>query len=318
MYPNNTDDISLYYTHAIAVNRFNSKFYFDKGLVFAKDKINIGAKDWALIKKEKDRFYIATKSDFIADEFIRFPDGSQGLNVFNNNYKILWGYMNFDKFYFSDKKVMIDFNWVIISSNNKQEMLYLLSLLNSNLSKFLFNSYLKTENEQAILLGIKSIKQYIRIPKITSENQFIKDEIIKTTEQMLDLEKATLRDIVNFNGVQMQQFNKISVVGNNLVLDSMTLEIPDNYAESVKSALKNKYFHKNGNPLLTEIRLSELKTLPVIDFEYQRKLKDYIDDLVFALYFNVPVKNIGINHAGEIKQMCQENEFYSCINAENG
>ena len=178
----------------------------------------------------------------------------------------------------------------------------------------ILDKFLHIDNEALLIASIKSIKQYVRIPKITSENQFIKDEIIKTTEQMLDLEKATLRDIVNFNGVQMQQFNKISIVGNNLVLDSITLKIPDNYVESVKSALKNRYFDKNGNPLLTEIRLSELKTLPVIDFEYQRKLKDYIDDLVFSLYFNVPIKTIGIDHNTEIKQLCQENEFYSYIN----
>ena len=147
---------------------------------------------------------------------------------------------------------MLDFNKIVISSNNKHEMLYLLSILNSCLSKFLFNAYLKTENEQAILLGIKSIKQYIRVPKITTENQFIKDEVIKTTEQMLDLEKVTLRDVVNFNGVQMQQFNSLSVVGNNLVLDSMRLNIPENYIVSVRDALQNKYFDKKAIVLTTK------------------------------------------------------------------
>lgn len=289
---------------------------FDKGLVFAKDKISVGQADWNLIKKDKKVYNIPLKQDYVSNEFIRLPEGSQGLNIFNNTYKIIWSYMNFDKFYFSDKKIMIDFNWVIISSNNKSEIEYLLSILNSSLLKFLFNAYLKTENEQAILLGIKSIKQYARVPKITPENQFIKDEIIKTTEQMLDLEKATLRDIVNFNGVQMQQFNSVSVVGNNLVLDSMRLNIPENYIVSVRDALQNKYFDKKGNPLLTEIRLSELKSLPVIDFEYQATLKDYIDDLVFALYFNIPITCVGIKYAAEIKQRCKSNEFYEYINTQ--
>ncbi len=173
---------------------------------------------------------------------------------------------------------------------------------------------MKTENEQAILLGIKSIKQYIRIPKITSENQFIKGEVIKATEQMLDLEKVTLRDIIDFNGVQMQQFNKISVVNDKLDLDTLTLKIPDNYITPVKKALMDNYFDKNENPLLTEIRLSELKSLPIIDFEYQKQIKDYIDDLVFALYFNVPIKHTGLGYASEIKQSCLENEFYTYIN----
>lgn len=287
---------------------------FDKGLVFAKDKINVGNNDWRLIKKDKNKYNISVKKDYVSNDYIRFPNGTQGLEIFNNKYKILWGYMNFDRFYFSAQKVMIDFNWVIISSNNKSEIQYLLSILNSKLSKFIFDSYLKTENEQAILLGIKSIKQYIRIPKITSENQFIKGEVIKATEQMLDLEKVTLRDIIDFNGVQMQQFNKISVVNNKLDLDTLTLKIPDNYITPVKKALMDNYFDKNENPLLTEIRLSELKSLPIIDFEYQKQIKDYIDDLVFALYFNVPIKHTGLGYASEIKQSCLENEFYTYIN----
>ena len=313
-YKDDTDDIACYYTHAYADKLFGNSFWFDRGVKFDKKLINVGNADFMLSKNTKNQYTLRVLQDFIDTKFLVFPDGAQGLKVFECKFKIVWSYMNFDKFYFSDDHIMLDFNKIVISSNNKHEMLYLLSIFNSCLSKFLFNAYLKTENEQAILLGIKSIKQYIRIPKITSENQFIKDEIIKTTEQMLDLEKVTLRDVVNFNGVQMQQFNSVSVVGNNLVLDSMRLNIPENYIVSVRDALQNKYFDKKGNPLLTEIRLSELKSLPVIDFEYQATLKDYIDDLVFALYFNVPVKNIGINHASEIKQMCQENEFYSYIN----
>lgn len=290
---------------------------FDKGLVFEKAKINIGNQDWALVKKNKRKFAITMRQDYIDNKFIRLPEGSQGLDIFNNQYKILWGYMNFDKFYFSDKKVMIDFNWVIISSNNKHETLYLLSVLNSSLSTFVFHSYLKTENEQAILLGIKSVKQYIRMPKITPSTQFIKDEIVKVTEQLLDLETRTLRDIVNFNSVQMQQFSKVSVVGDNLCLDTVTLKIPNNYTSAVKDALMDKYFDKQGNLLSPEIRLTELKSLSVIDFEYQKELKDYIDDLVFALYFNVPVKTVGIKHSEEIKQMCKKNDFYAHITAKH-
>jgi len=32
----------------------------------------------------------------------------------------------------------------------------------------------------------------------------------------------------------------------------------------------------------------------------QKQLKNYIDDLVFALYLNVPLKSIGLNKAKEI------------------
>ena len=62
-----------------------------------------------------------------------------------------------------------------------------------------------------------------------------------------------------------------------------------------------------------QIILSELKELPVIDFEKQKKLKNYIDDLVFVLYFNVPVKKISMDKAGEIRKNCGENKFYKIL-----
>lgn len=317
-YKNSTEDIAIYYTHNVAINKFNTKFYFDKGLVFDRND-NIDIQN----AKEKEYFYLAKAGKhyvaehedfFIKESGFVVPQGSQGLLVFKNKYKIVWSYTRLKYYYSEIDDLMVGSNWLIISSNNKKEIVFLFALLNNFVNIFLLDKMLHISNEALLIASIKSIKQYIRIPKIISENQFIKDEIIKTTEQMLDLEKATLRDIVNFNGVQMQQFSKIAIVNNNLVLDTLTLKIPDAFINAVKTALIGKYFDKKGNPLLTEIRLSELKSLPVIDFEQQQKLKDYIDDLVFVLYFNIPVKNIGIDHAGEIKQMCQENEFYSYIN----
>ena len=59
--------------------------------------------------------------------------------------------------------------------------------------------------------------------------------------------------------------------------------------------------------------LSELKYLIALDKNLQESLKDYIDDLVFALYFNVPVKKIGFNQAGRIKELCRQNEFFDYI-----
>lgn len=321
-YKFNTENLSKYYLHTVAQHEFGSRFYFDGGLKLKEDKItNINKQgDFNVFNPKTNNYdrYTLNGLDLFYNrqEPLIVVQGSQGIEVFNNLYKIIWTTRFKNKFQFvKNKNLILNGNQsLIIASNNYNEMLYLLGLLNSNLNLFILEKNLKLPNEAIYLVSIKSIKQYIRIPKITPENRFIKDEIIKTTEQMLDLEKATLRDIVNFNGVQMQQFDKISVVGNKLMLDSIKLEIPDNYIEAVKSVLKSKYFDKNGNPLLTEVRLSELKSLSVIDFEYQQKLKDYIDDLVFVLYFNVPIKTIGLEHSQDIKTLCSENEFYAYIN----
>ena len=62
--------------------------------------------------------------------------------------------------------------------------------------------------------------------------------------------------------------------------------------------------------------LSELKYLMALDKDLQESLKDYIDDLVFALYFNVSVKKVGISLSKQIKGLCHKTEFYDYIQKE--
>ena len=53
----------------------------------------------------------------------------------------------------------------------------------------------------------------------------------------------------------------------------------------------------------TVIGIAELKSLPAIDFEKRDAIKKDIDDLVFALSFDVPVKDVS------------EHEFYNDVNS---
>ncbi|MGN0917005.1 MAG: Eco57I restriction-modification methylase domain-containing protein [Candidatus Enterousia sp.] len=319
-YRQNTEDMSVYYSHSTAEKFFGCRFYFDGGLGLEKNKITqIETENVYFVPKLLEGEYLLSKYSYYPKEApIKVPQGSQGIVCFSEPFKIIWrkAHRGHTNFVFTDKRnIMMDPTYQFISSSNKYEIYYLHALLNSKINNLVLQKLLKLGNEKlGIFIVIKRLKNFIRIPKITSENQFIKDEIIKTTEQMLDLEKTTLRDIVNFNGVQMQQFNTVAVIDNTLKLDSLQLNIPEQYVNSVKTALKDKYFDKKGNPLLTEIRLSELKSLPIVDFEYQQQLKKYIDDLVFALYFNIPLKNVGTEHHNEIVQQCQENEFYMYVN----
>jgi len=278
---------------------------FDKGLVFDKVKISTGSEDWLLPNKINGCFRVGTNSGFIATEHIRIPQGSQGLKIFENKYKIIWRYMNPDRFYYSDKKIMIGFNWVIISSKNRKEILFLLSLLNSGLSKYILNLYLKNANEKALQVGIKTIKNFIRIPRITSKNQKIKDKIIVLTESMLAIEHVVLRDIVDFGRLNVQKFDTIAIEKNELILSSsreFRLKIADDNTALVKKVVQEKY--KDGGLFSAQlITLTELKSLPAIDFDKQAEIKKQIDNLVFALYFSVSVKDVA------------QHEFYGYVNS---
>ncbi len=102
--------------------------------------------------------------------------------------------MNTEKFIFSDEHIMINYNWVLISSDNRNEIIYILSLLNSTTNSFALNKLFSNENEKSFQIGIKSIKEFCHIPKITSFNEYIKSEVINATTELLEMEKYKLSD----------------------------------------------------------------------------------------------------------------------------
>ena len=133
---------------------------------------------------------------------------------------------------------------------------------------------------------------------------------------MLALEDVKLSDLVDFSRVMMQKFDALRVKGNSLVLCAdereRKLNIKSNKA-LVEKTIAEKY-HSNELKFEREkITLSDLKSLPAIDFEKQADLKDYIDDLVFALYFNIPLTKAGLNYVAEIKKACKNNKFYQLV-----
>ena len=163
---------------------------------------------------------------------------------------------------------------------------------------------------------IKAIKEFIRIPRITQHNQFIKDEIAKRTEEILALEDKTLSEVVDFSGVMAQKFDSVSVEGANLILlkgdEKIRCKVTTD-TKLVAKIVKKKYQKEELTLEKMIIGLPELKSLPVIDTEKQKALKDYIDDLVFALYFNVELKNIGLEKAHLVRTSCSSNKYYETI-----
>ncbi|RLC47281.1 MAG: hypothetical protein DRH57_04325, partial [Candidatus Cloacimonadota bacterium] len=151
-----------------------------------------------------------------------------------------------------------------------------------------------------------------RVPKITEDNQFIKDEIIKRTEEMLKLEEVKLSDLVDFSDVLMQKFDSVKILDENLVLvkDSKWIKCKIKSDKDFVSKIIQKEFMHNELKLEDKkISLSELKSCPAIEFEKQKALKDYIDDLVFALYFNIRLSEIGFEFADKIKEECKKSKF---------
>lgn len=328
-YKSNSVDISIYYEHTQAKREFSSRFYFDSGYSIDERKVlqkpidegslhyrfpKLNSKFWT-IKEYKGYWPNIRSGD--SPMVIDLRQANQGYNLLDSKYKVVWSYINPIRFHFTDSPVIWARNQICaIGSENKAELLYLFSVLNSSVVNRILLLQLRSEYEKDFLVSTSSIKDYVRVPRITSLNKHIKDEIIKRTEEMLALEEKTLSDFVDFSGMLMQKFADVQVDGNALVLcqdDGKTeLQIKGD-TELVVTAIAKK----SGTGRLKlegyEMTLSELRNLPVIDLEKQAKLKGYIDDLVFALYFKIPLKEVGLDKAEEIQKACSGSKYYQLL-----
>jgi type I restriction-modification system DNA methylase subunit len=282
--------------------------YFDKGLVFKKEAIKEKSTEphFILPKTSKNKFNLGLSEEIIEEKELVFPKGAQGIKVYEAKYKIVWSYMNPKGFYFSQDNIMINFNWVLISSNDKEEMLYIYSILNANLTWSLLQMLFSSEGEKAFTIGIKPIKSFIRIPIITPKNQHIKAKIIEQTEKILALENVKLKDLVSFKSqlaVLPQKFDKIEVKNGFLVCDNVEFGILENEA----------FVEKLVKDIELPISLQSLKDLEAIDFELRDAMKNYIDHLVFALYTDVSLANIEFENFDYIKNECQKHEFFEVV-----
>ena len=105
----------------------------------------------------------------------------------------------------------------------------------------------------------------------------------------LDLEDCQLQDFVDFSKITKQKFDSIEVRGSNLILtkNGQIYKAPiKGKKDIVKAVIEENLGEKSLLP--GEVVLSELKYLMALDKKLQESLKDYIDDMVFALYFNMP------------------------------
>ena len=309
----------IYYDHKLANQNFKSQFFYDGGYSIDEKQMLI-EKDFYIYPKINNNLYsIRDASGYWPDErknpknknFIGLRQGNQEYYFLDSPYKVIWSYANAKKFFYTDKKVIWARNQFCgIGSNNREEILYLFSLLNSKINFFLLKELLFSNNEKDLLLSLSSIKDFIKIPIITNQNLKIKKEIIKYSIGILHIEKYMLKDFVDFN-TQKQKFNNVTVNKNELILT-------DNNGYIIKQKIKRKYhlvksvieekFNNNN-----EISLNDLKFSDCIDKEEQNIIKDYIDDLVFSLYFNIDIKELGLANVSNIKKLCMKNDFYNYI-----
>jgi len=325
-YRRNTEDISIYYQHALAEKKFGNKFYFDTGFkIDEKNLLETPSADFYTYFKPNKRWWKLhdirgywpndrnPKSEF----YIGLLQPFKGYTLLDTKFKILWSYANPDRFYFTDEPTIWARNhFCAIGSDNTPELFYISSMLNSPINQVLLSSLLKNENEKNLLIPVRAVRDFVRVPLITPKNRHIKKEIIERTRQMLALEEKTLSDFVDFSGVLVQRFDDVQVDGKALVLHhgNRKTQLPiKRDTKLVATAIAKKPETEGMKLEKHEASLAELRNLQVIDFEKQAQLKDYIDDLVFALYFKIPLKEVGLDKSEEIQKACTRSRYYQLL-----
>ena len=315
-YEQNTEKIEIYYEHNLSKYRFNSKFIFDSGYDIDDEEIMQEIPEQTdyycyprLLKQfytiKEFRGFFPNNRDKNKPHFIKLRQANQGYELLDSTFKIVWSYSNPHHFFFTDKKLIWPRNQICaIGSENKTELLYLFALLNSSLIRYLLESYLKNENEKNLQISTSAIKEFVRVPLITEKNQFIKDEIIQLADKIFDIESTKLSDFVDFSQVMMQKFDTISFSENCLQLH--------NENQTLKCKLKNnsklvEQFVTNYKPI-GKILFNELKSMQCVDNELLISILQTIDNLVFTLYFNIPITTLE-----NVKSICEQHPDYQYI-----
>ena len=119
---------------------------------------------------------------------IELTKNSQGYIVLDQKYKIVWSVKNLTLFSFSEEDIVFHMGKAaIIASNDREEILYLLVILNSKLSRCVLEALLKSEGEKDFLVPISAIKNYLRVPISNSYTLPRKAELVSQCEKLLVL-----------------------------------------------------------------------------------------------------------------------------------
>jgi len=326
------DSISSYISNSLSIEKYRSnvlshydEITIDGGLKLDSNFIsNVYSTNSYLVfnpKINNYKQYRITSPDLYYPKSapISYIAGSQGFKAFNNKYRIIWKTRFKSLFQYSDcDDLILNSNQsLLISSQNKTEIFWLISILNSKLILKFIDAYAKIPNEATYIVAISTIKEFVRIPIINSENKHIKDEIVLQTEYLLSIEDKQLKDYVSFT-TSIQKFADLYIEDNELILvttdNTKISQVITGNPENIQKIIETEK-SKGGVLSGKDFALQNIKYLEVIDLREQKKVKDYIDDLVFSMYFNIELREIGIDKADSIKEICRQSQFYDIINS---
>ena len=295
-YKQHSEDMMAYSEHRLAEQRFGTRFYFDVGFILDREKESNqpGKGKWGLVNfKDFVNFTNFRPTTFYpcGEDDIHLPKNSQGYEALYRRHKLLWEKSRRIKFHYSDADVVPSMSHCqIISSESKDEIFFLFAILNSRITRRIFEAMFSLGNEKVgMFVAISRLKDFVRPPLIDSPAKVAaKKKIIDLVGKALAAEAQVLSDLVAIDTL-VHRVDDVRVNGRQLVLThggrSFSFPIARGSADLVDAALRRHFGEDPGLlPTNRVISVRELKSLPAFDIAEQSAILNDVDEIVLDLY----------------------------------
>ncbi len=295
-YKRYSESIAAYFEHRLAERRFGNRFYFDVGFILDRDleTNSPGRKRWGIVNFQEFVNFTGFRPTtfYPSDESaIQLPRNSQGYQSLYREHKLLWEKSRKFKFYYTDKNVVPSMSHCqIISSDSRDEILFLFAVLNSSITRYIFEAAYSIDNEKVgMYIGVSRIKSFVRVPLVDStEKRKLKQRVIAGVSKALDMEGVVLADFVDIDTLARRVSNP-RIVGRKLVVShrgvDLEYQVKRGAAPLVEAALAGEsasggeLFDRQGS-----ILTAELRALPAFDPSMQQAVLEEVDEWVLDLY----------------------------------
>ncbi|MYH34641.1 MAG: hypothetical protein F4133_12670 [Gammaproteobacteria bacterium] len=222
---------------------------------------------------------------------IKLPKNSQGYEALYRRHKLLWEKSRRFKFFYTDENVVPSMSHCqIISSDNRDEIFFLFAVLNSSITRQIFEAMFSLGNEKVgMYVVVKRLKEFVRTPLInTPEKIRSKKRVIALVEKALDMEKEVLGKHVDIDTL-VHRVGNLRVKGDKLLVShrgsDISFPIRRNSVGLVRAALAARF--DAGGKLFggdQSISVRELKSLPAFDRAAQSAVLRKVEERILDMY----------------------------------
>lgn len=296
-YKQQSESMAVYSEHSLAQQRFGARFYFDVGFILdhSKESSKPNRDTWGLVDfKDFVNFtgFRPTKFYPCTEEDIGLPKNSQGYEALYRKHKLLWEKSRRMKFYYTDVDVVPSMSHCqIISSDSKEEIFFLFAVLNSSITRRIFEAMFSLGNEKVgMFVAITRLKDFVRPPLVdTPAKATVKGKIVGLVGKALAMEERTLSEFVEIDTL-LHRVDDVRMNARRLVLShgngELSFPVARGSADLIDATLRARFGDDSGLLIPSDrtISVKELRSLPAFDESAQSAVLEEIDELVLDLY----------------------------------